>query len=136
MLSKISIHAWLQEHGIKTERGEPLDFKDHAFLFDIYSDLSPLQVIMKPAQVGLTLLQMIKLFWVVWAYKLELIYTMPTDSDVSTFVGARLNSLIRQNPIMQTLTQDRDTIETKKIGGVYGVILKAHGQKGCYLRAC
>jgi len=116
MLSRISIHAWLQEHGIKTERGEPLDFSNHPFLFDIYSDLSPLQVIMKPAQVGLTLLQMIKLFWVVWAYKLEVIYTMPTDSDVSTFVGARLNSLIRQNPVMQTLTQDRDTIETKKIG--------------------
>lgn len=116
MLSKISVHAWLQEHGIKTERGENLDFKDHPFLFDIYSDLSPLQVIMKPAQVGLTLLQMVKLFWVVWAYKLEVIYTMPTDSDVSTFVGARLNSLIRQNAVMQTLTQDRDTIETKKIG--------------------
>ena len=44
------------------QRGEPLTLRITPFLFDIYSDLSPLQVIMKPAQVGLTLLQMIKLF--------------------------------------------------------------------------
>lgn len=115
-LSDISIHAWMREHEIKTERGEPLDFKDHPFLFDIYSDLSPLQVIMKPAQCGLTLLQMIKLFWIVKIFQLELIYTMPTDSDMTTFVGARLNSLIKQNPILAKYTVDRDTIETKKIG--------------------
>ncbi len=116
MLEDYSVHNWIQKHQIKTERGVPLDFYNHPFLFDIYRDMSPKQVIMKPAQVGLTLLQMIKLFWVVSKKKLETIYTMPTDSDVNIFVGARMNSLIQQNPILQKLCKDRDTIQTKKIG--------------------
>lgn len=115
-LEDVSIHAFLHKYQIKTERGVPLDFRDHPFLFDIYRDMSPRQVIMKPAQVGLTLLQMIKLFWVVAKKKLECIYTFPTDSDAATFVGARLNSLIQQNPIFQQMCKDRDTIETKRIG--------------------
>jgi len=54
-LEDLSIHAFIQKHRIKTESGEPLEFYNHPFLFDIYSDMSPLQAVMKPAQVGMCL---------------------------------------------------------------------------------
>lgn len=112
----ISILAFIFKHGIKTERNEPLDLKQHLFLFDIFSDLSPLQVVMKPAQVGLTTLEIIKLFWVAYTKKMEIIFTMPTDGDIVDFVGSRVNRIIANNPIFQEWTADRDNIETKKIG--------------------
>lgn len=115
-LSRFSIHAWLNTNKIKTERGEPVDFRDHMFLWDIFSDFSPLQVVMKPAQVGLTTLQALKIFWVAFMMKMEIIYTMPTDSDVVNFVGSRVNRFIANNPILQEWTKDRDNIETKKVG--------------------
>lgn len=115
-LSDISVHSWIQEHKIKTERGEPLSFRDHMFLFDIYSDMSPLQVLMKPAQIGASTMQNIKPFWVMDKMGVDVIYTLPTDSDVVDFVGGKTNRLIAQNPILQSLTRDRDTIEQKQVG--------------------
>jgi len=115
-LEDVSIHAWIQKYGIKTEKGDPLTFRDHPFLFDIYSDLSPLQCVMKPAQIGMSTLQNVKLFWLAAKKGVEIIYTLPSDSDVVDFVGTKTNRLIVQNPIIQHLTKDRDTIESKHIG--------------------
>ena len=114
-LSDISIHAWIQEHGFLTEKGEPLTFKDHPFLFDIYGDLSPLQAIMKAAQVGASTMMNIKPFWMADKLGVEIIYTLPTDSDVVDFVGSKTNRLIAQNRVLQGLTKDRDTIENKRV---------------------
>lgn len=116
LLENVSIHAWIRKHKIKTERGQPLDFYDHPFLFDPYSDMSPLQVMPKPAQVGATLKELVRIFYVADKKGLDIIYTLPTDSDVNTFVGARVNAFIRHNPVLQKLTADRDNIETKRIG--------------------
>lgn len=115
-LSDISIHSWIQEHKIKTERGDPLSFHDHMFLFDIYSDMSPLQVLMKPAQIGASTMQNVKPFWMMDKIGVDIIYTLPTDSDVVEFVGSKTNRIIAQNPIFQHLTRDRDTIEQKQVG--------------------
>lgn len=115
-LSDISIHAWIAEHKIKTEKGDPLSFKDHMFLFDIYSDLSPLQVIMKPAQIGASTMMNVKPFWMMDKLGVDIIYTLPTDSDVVDFVGSKTNRMVAQNPIFQELTRDRDTIEQKQVG--------------------
>ena len=115
-LSELSIHAWIQEHKIKTERGDPLSFHDHMFLFDIYSDMSPLQVLMKPAQIGASTMQNVKPFWMMDKIGVDIIYTLPTDSDVVEFVGSKTNRIIAQNPIFQHLTRDRDTIEQKQVG--------------------
>lgn len=116
LLSQISIHAWISENAIKTEKGDPLSFKDHMFLFDIYSDMSPLQAIMKPAQIGASTMMNVKPFWMMDKKKVDIIYTLPADSDVVDFVSSKTNRIIAQNPIFQRLTRDRDTIEQKQVG--------------------
>ena len=115
-LSEKSVIAWILENRMKTEKGHPISFDDHMFLYDIYKDMSPLQCVMKPAQVGMSTLQNFKPFWLADKLKLDIVYTLPTDSDVIDFVGSKTNRIIAQNPILQELTKDRDTIEQKQVG--------------------
>lgn len=115
-LENLSIHAWLQEHQIKTETGAPLDFRDHLYMYDIYSDFAPKLCMMKAAQVTATTCEILKSLWGVKNYGLEAIYTLPTEADVNAMVGSKVNRLIAQNPILQSWTKDKDTIIQKQIG--------------------
>jgi hypothetical protein len=51
---------WIQKHGIKTSMGKPMEFEDHAFMRDFINDMSPLQVLLKPPQIGASESQIIK----------------------------------------------------------------------------
>lgn len=115
-LEDISILAWIQEYGIKNEKGDLIDFKEHRFLFDIYRDENPNKCIRKAAQVGLSTLAILVMFWVAAKKKMDIIYTLPTDQDVQVFVGGKVNRIIAQNPILQEYTKDKDTIEQKQVG--------------------
>ncbi|HEX9503608.1 MAG TPA: phage terminase large subunit family protein [Patescibacteria group bacterium] len=115
-LEDISIHAWIQEYQIKTESGISLDFKDHPFMFDVYRDFRPKQVIMKAAQITATTCHIIKSFFVVKKLGLNTIYLLPTEDDIQKMVGSKVNPIIQQNPVLQEYTRDKDTIEQKQIG--------------------
>lgn len=119
MLETISIHAFLDKYGVKNEMGDLIEFKDHPFLFDIYRDFSPKLCVLKAAQVGMTTCEALKLIWAVKNKKLDAIYILPTDSDVGTMVGSKINRIIAQNPILHKWTSDKDTIEQKQIGNNY-----------------
>lgn len=119
MLSDISIHAWIQEHNIKNETGLPIDFRDHMYLFDIYSDFSQKLTITKGAQVGATTMEALKSLWGIRNMSLDSIYVLPTYEDVNTMVGSKVNRIIAQNPILQQWTSDKDTIDQKQIGEHY-----------------
>jgi hypothetical protein len=84
-LSELSIHAWIQENNIKTESGASIDFRDHLFLFDIYRDLSPKQVILKAAQIGLTTLQILKSIWIAKNLGMTSILVLQFRSPVKRF---------------------------------------------------
>lgn len=115
-LSDFSIHAWMLENQIKTEAGLPLDFREHLYMFDIYSDLSPALAIMKAAQVTMSTAAILKAFWISKNIKLDIIYTLPTESDRNMFVGSKVNRMIAQNLILQRWTVDKDSIEQKIVG--------------------
>ncbi|MBI3260502.1 MAG: phage terminase large subunit family protein [Ignavibacteriae bacterium] len=119
LLSGVSILAFIQEHNIKNENGVAIDFRDHLFLFDIYKDFSTKLCAMKAAQVGMTTCEIIKSLFMVHHTKLNAIYTLPTDSDIQTMVGSKVNPIIAQNPVFQKWTEDKDTIEQKKIGDYF-----------------
>ena len=65
------------KHKIKNEVGFPIEFHKRKFLFDIYNDLSPLQVVLKPPQIGATVMNTLKTFWVAKKLKRQIIYTLP-----------------------------------------------------------
>lgn len=115
-LSDLSIHAWIQENNIRNEKGEPIDFHDRLFLFDIFRDQSTNLTIMKAAQVGLTTTEILKNHYDAKRYKMDIIYTMPTDSDVRVMVGGKVNRIIANNPCMLADVVDKDSVEQKQVG--------------------
>lgn len=107
---------WVIKHKIKNEVGMPIDFSKRKFLWDIYNDLSPLQVILKPPQIGMTVCNTLKSLWVAKKLNKQIIYTLPTQGDVQDMVGGSFNRIIAQNPILMSWVKDHDTIEQKSVG--------------------
>jgi Phage terminase large subunit (GpA) len=107
---------WVEQNEIKNEVGFPIEFKKRKFLIDIYNDLSPYQAILKPPQVGCTVLFTLKSFYVAGRLKRQIIYTLPAQSDVQEMVGGSINRIIAQNPVLMNLVKDHDTVEQKQVG--------------------
>ena len=107
---------WAIKHKIKNEVGFPIEFTKRKFLFQIYNDLSPLQVLLKPPQVGATVMNTLKCFYVAKKLRRQIIYTLPTQSDVQDMVGGSFNRIIAQNPILMEWCKDHDTVEQKQVG--------------------
>lgn len=116
LLDKVSIHSWIQSNGIKTENGQPIDFRDHRYLFDIYADRSPNIVELKAAQLGLSTMEILRTFHRAYNMGLDIIYILPTFTDVKDFSGGKVNRIIDNNPILQEWIKDKDSTEQKQIG--------------------
>lgn len=107
---------WILKHQIKNEVGTPIDFSKRQFLWDIYNDLSPKQVLLKPPQIGATVMNTLKSLWVAKRLSRQIIYTLPTQGDVHDMVGGSFNRIIAQNPVLMGWVKDHDTIEQKSVG--------------------
>src|SRR3990167_1480584 len=110
------IHEWLGIEDIKNEKGEKIEFLNHPFLFDIYADQSQYICIMKAAQIGLSTLAILKNHNDARNKKIDIIYTLPTDGDVRTFVGGKVNRIIVNNKSMLKDVADKDSVEQKQVG--------------------
>lgn len=109
-------YTWVLQNEIKNEAGMPIDFDKRPFLKDIYNDLSAHQVLLKPPQIGATVMNTLKSLWVAKMMKRQIIYTLPTQGDVQDMVGGSFNRIIAQNPILMSWVKDHDTIEQKSVG--------------------
>lgn len=107
---------WVKKYNIKNEAGIELEFKKRKFLKDILNDVSPLQVVLKAPQIGLTVTQIIKSLWVAKKLGKDIIYTLPTAGDVVDMAGGKINRIIAQNDILKEWVKDHDTVEQKSVG--------------------
>lgn len=111
-----SIYAWIVSNGLKTEKGETLDFTDRIFLVDILEDWNKDIVVKACAQVGKSITFNIKILYAVKTFGFNIIYTFPSDSDVNEFVNSKTNKLIGANKhIFPTLATDN--VERKELNG-------------------
>lgn len=85
-------------------------------MWDPMNDMSPLQVWLKPPQIGASEGQILKTFFVAKKLKKDIIYTLPTQGDVHDMAGGKINRIVAQNPILGTWVKDHDTVEQKSIG--------------------
>ena len=107
---------WILKYKIKNEVGTEIDFSKRKFLWDIYNDLSPKQALLKPPQIGATVMNTLKSLYVAKKIGKQIIYTLPTQGDVQDMVGGSFNRIIAQNPILMEWVKDHDTIEQKTVG--------------------
>lgn len=82
----------------------------------MYNDMSPLQVLLKPPQIGATIMNTLKSLWIAKKLGTQIIYTLPTQGDVQDMVGGAINRIIYQNAALMSWVKDHDTIEQKSVG--------------------
>lgn len=111
-----SIGFFLKHYGITNDQGQLLDFDDHAYLKKIYRDFTPKQAVLKAAQIGFSTTANIKAMWLCKNKGMDIIYSLPSASDIKDFVSGKTNRLINNNPILQNWTADKDSIEQKRVG--------------------
>lgn len=111
-----SVIEWIEQNGIVTERNEPIEFRQHYFLYDIYNDWTPIQAIPKAAQIGFSTLAILKTLFASSKKKHNIIYTLPTVGDANQFVSEKVNRMIVLNPIISALIKDKDNLEQKQVG--------------------
>ncbi len=85
-------------------------------MFDIYDDWTPEQACIKSAQIGFSTMEIVKTHFAAKNKGWNIIYTLPTAGDVHTFVTTKVNKLIDNNPALQEMVKDKDTIFQKQIG--------------------
>ncbi len=109
-------HKWVEQNEIVNEAGKRIEFANHSYLKAIYDDLSPKIAILKPPQVGATVMNCLKALYVAHELGKDIIYTLPTQSDVQDIVGGSFNRIITQNQILRDWVKDHDTVEQKSVG--------------------
>src|SRR5665213_1786254 len=102
---------WVKQHNICNENGLPIEFENHRFMKALYDDMSPLQVWLKSPQVGATTAQIVKSFYVADKKGKQIIYTLPTDSDIKDMAGGKINRIVAQNPILGQMVKEHDSVE-------------------------
>lgn len=107
---------WVTKHGIKTSSGLPFEFRHRRFMWDFLNDMSPLQALLKPPQIGASETEIVKSLWVAKKLGKDIIYTLPTQSDVHDMAGSKVNRIVAQNPILASWVKDHDAVEQKKVG--------------------
>ncbi len=115
-LAEHNIHCFLEAYNIKNEQGLPLDFKDRMFLWDIYLDESPKIAVLKAPQIGMTVLMTNKSLWTAKNRHKDIIYTLPTQSDVHDMAGGKVNRIVAQNEIYKKWVKEHDSVEQKSVG--------------------
>jgi hypothetical protein len=113
---------WARAH-MRTERGDPLSFRDAPYLGDILLDDRPEHVVMKCAQSRMTITYLAKIFWRLCEQPAPgrgkartCIYTFPTASDVTEFSAARAKPAIAASPYLTTAMGDTDNAGLKAFG--------------------
>lgn len=109
--------SFIHNHKIKNENGQLIEFKDHFFIIRPYSDMSPRQVVMKPSQIGWSVLGINKSIWLAKYKRANVIYTLPSKSVVKDFVTPKVDPIIMQNPSYQDMVGKTDSIALKEIDG-------------------
>lgn len=108
-----SILAWIEFNDFVNENQQPIEFKDHRFLIDIYADDHDDIVGRKSAQVGWSVLAILKCLWVLKYAGLNIIYVLPTENLMKDFIVPKVNPLISSNPVIRdSMDSDRENLKS------------------------
>lgn len=97
------------------ENQQKLEFNDHRFMIDIYADEHDDIVCKKSAQVGYSVMAILKCLWLLKYAGLNIIYVLPTKNIIDDFVKPKVDTLISSNPVIQA-SIGGDSITQKKVG--------------------
>lgn len=128
-----SILGWILQNKIKNERGDILEFKDHYFMIEPYSNWNPKLVCMKSAQVGFSTAAILKTIYGAAKRKYNCIYTLPTFDDVRDFVPSKVDGMVENNPALARIIGSSDALTRKEVGNNFIWYRGTHGKKAAIM---
>ncbi len=111
--------AWILKNRIKNENSSPIEFEDHAFMIQPYMDNAERQAIMKCAQIGWSVMSILRSFHLARFAGANIIHTFPSRNISKDFVIPKVNPLMETNPAIKKLV-DVDSLNLKSIITPYG----------------
>jgi len=121
---------WIQKQGLKTNKGLPIEFHDHGFLWDYINDESSPIVTRKCTQVGISFATELKILKAGDENNLSIIYTLPTGGDVKDFVLSKFDPVIESSPTLSKKVY-RDPLSRR---AVFSTVLKRIGGSHYFFR--
>lgn len=107
---------WVLDNEFINENQEPFEFDSHRFMLQPYSDSHPEQVIMKSAQVGWSVLAILKSVHAAKYLRMNIIYVLPTRNASAEFVVPKVNPMLQRNPVLAKLLKNTDNKHLKAVG--------------------
>lgn len=114
-MGSISPTAWIVANGIINENQRPIEFKNHRFLIDPFDDMHHDIVSKKSAQVGFSVLSILKSAWLAKYKGMNSIYVLPTQDIVKSFVNPKVDPLIASNDVLKNMV-NKDSVTLKQVG--------------------
>ncbi len=108
-LATYDVDTWIDHWGIKNEKGDPIEWLKHQFLIDIYNDQSNNLVVMKPAQVGLSTLEVLKNIRDAEKQKMDIIYCVDEETEILTQRGFLRQENLQLDDVIATLSKQGRT---------------------------
>jgi len=120
-LIRASTLAWIREYKIVNEKGDRVLVgrqSPHFFMGRIYADESKKICVRKPSQIGVSLWAILNDIHHTRYWGINQIHTLPTAGDVTKFVPAKVNELIKRNPAIRKGMSDKevDAVAQKQFG--------------------
>ena len=126
MASNANILQWIQENKVRTNKGLPVEFRDHGFLMEFVKDTAPQIVVRKCTQVGASYSVVIKVLHLGSQAPLTIIYTLPTSTDAKNFVISKFDPIIERSQglrdaVLKVVFRDKPIYNSvvKRIGESY-----------------
>lgn len=111
-----SVSDWILENKLTTPKGIPYEFINRKFLVDLANDWNPNQASPKGAQMGLTEIYSIKTIFAAKYRQWNVIYTLPSDDDVSGYVNTKFDRILEENKILDDFVAPSRSIGLKRVG--------------------
>lgn len=108
--------VWVLDNKFINENQQPIEFAEHRFMLQPYADSTPEQVIRKSAQVGWSILAILKSTHACNFLKLNVIYVLPTRNASAEFVVPKVNPMLQRNPVLAEMIKNTDNKSLKAIG--------------------
>lgn len=115
LLERLTPTAWIVANGFVNENQQPIEFTKHRFLIEPFDDMHPDIVVKKSAQIGFSVLAILKSIWLAKEKGINTIYVLPTQDIVKSFVNPKVDPLIAGNPGIQKLVS-KDSVTLKQVG--------------------
>lgn len=105
MASNKGILDWIKKNQVKTNKGLPIEFRDHGFLLDYVKDTHNRIVVRKCTQVGASFSTNVKMIHLGSQEPLTTIYTLPTSSEARNFVLTKFDPMVERSPGLLEMVQ-------------------------------